>query len=496
MSGTSTKLGGDAAPGAVSLRLALAALCVIAAVQLFCVPAQYLGAEHDDAQYVLAARSLLRGQYTLGVSPGDPPLTFVTPGWPALLAPAAAFSGDSAAGYEIWSWLWLVLCDVLAWLWLRRRIGGWGALAGTAFFALNPLTLSRAGVVMSEVPFLAAVLGLLLALDSKRFPAWAAGLWLATAWMIRPGAAPLYPAVLGIYLVRKSWKELGICAAASLIPVLAWRLWVASAGAQLAEVAEMSLVISSWAELIPLAAFNAEQLLTLLGRVLLPWPPHVIPGVAAMLVGAVVLYSALHGAQGHYFRHSYEPAGMFLLCALGLHLVWPYWYDRYLLPYLPFVAWGVWQALARRPRAALALLAVLAAAPVLGQGLSLSRSITERRVPDLERTYAWVRSNTDPAALFSSAFFCRDALYASRPFIPLPVSSSEGRMTSAAAAEKLKRRRARYVLWVELPGLGSSKSESFVWRRRLSGLRRALEGPAFRPVHFEPTEGAAIFEVR
>jgi len=48
-------------------------------------------------------------------------LTEITPGWPLLLAPAALVSGDSPAGYQLWSWLWLVLCDALVWLWLRRR---------------------------------------------------------------------------------------------------------------------------------------------------------------------------------------------------------------------------------------------------------------------------------------------------------------------------------------------------------------------------------------
>ncbi|MDE2292411.1 MAG: hypothetical protein KGL53_10035, partial [Elusimicrobia bacterium] len=143
-------------------------LGLLAAVQLACFPGQWMGAEGDELLYVLLSRSLARGTYTLGVTPGDALYSQVTPGWPLLLLPAALFSGDAALGYQLWSFLWLAACDVLCFLWLRRRVGARAAAALTALFALNPLILSRSGVVMPELPGLAVALAVVMLVDRPR----------------------------------------------------------------------------------------------------------------------------------------------------------------------------------------------------------------------------------------------------------------------------------------------------------------------------------------
>ncbi|MFA5139371.1 MAG: hypothetical protein WC728_09060 [Elusimicrobiota bacterium] len=462
-------------------------LVLVALLQLFCVPGHYLGEEHDDAQYVLAARGLLNGRYSLGILPADPPLTFVTPGWPLLLAPAAALSGDSNLGYELWSWAWLVLCDVLVWLWLRRRAGPWPAMAGAAAFGLNPLVLSRSGVVMSEVPFLATALGLLLALDRPLKGAWS-GLALGFAWLIRPGAGPLFPATWAAHAVKRRWRDLGVSVVLSLGCVLAWKAWVASAGDRLAEFKELALASPTWGG----GSDNLREAALLLGQTLLPWPAP--DGLAPLLAGALFAAVSLAGMVVAFRRERrLEPVSVYVLCWIGMHAFWPYWYERYLVTLLPFLLWGFCEALRAvvRPESLRAgLLAALALVPFPGQARWLLSGTRERSVPELQETYSWIRERTDPAAMFSSAFFCRDALYTGRPTVPLPLAGDDGPL-----ARRLSARRVRYVLWQNGLDLGSTLGESFHWTRALNGAARELAGPGFRPVYGNAREGSVVYEV-
>jgi hypothetical protein len=437
---------------------------------------------------VLAARSVLNGRYSLGILPQDPPLAFVTPGWPLLLAPAAAASGDAAWGYELWSWAWLALCDVLFWLWLKRRAGPWVALAGAAAFGLNPLVVSRSGVVMSELPFLAVALGLLLALERPLAGAWS-GLLLGFAYLVRPGALPLFPAAWAVHARDRRWRDLAASVLLSLGCVLAWKAWVASAGDRLAEFKELGLSHPGWGG----GLHNLREALLLLGQTMLPWPAP--DGLVPLLAGALLAAASLAGMAAAFRRgRRLEPASLYILCWIGMHALWPYWYERYLVAALPFLLWGVCEALRpafRSEGLRAAVLAALALLPFPGQTRWLLSGARERSAPELRETYSWIRERTDPAAMFSSAFFCRDALYTGRPTVPLPLGGEEG----GPLSRRLSSRRVRYVLWQDRLDLGSSLGESFHWTRELDRTALELAGPGFRRVYGNGKEGSAVFEV-
>lgn len=469
-------------------------IAVLAALQLLFVPGHYLGAEHDDVQFVLAAHSLRDGRYSLGISPGDPPLTFATPGLPALLLPAAFLSGENPAAYELLCWGWLVAADALAWLWFRRRMAAGAAAAATALFALNPLVLSRAGVVMSEIPFLAFSLALLLALESRRaLPGWLAGLTLGFAWLIRPAALALWAAVGIHYLSRGERRQAGESLLCALAPALAWKFWVNMNGAPLAEFQELSLTlgVEGAAGWLRVAGVNLRAALALWGRSVLPWIAAGDGGLAALAAGGILAATAGLGLARRLRGEGYDPGLGALAFGVLLHAFWPYWYERYLPPFLPFLIWGLYLCAESLPggrRRAPWVLAALALMPLPAQGRVLLRERAARSRPELARTYAWVRENTPSQALFAGAFYGRDAFYTGRPFIPLPAGPP--------LAEELRERRAAFVLWQEPPDLGSSLGGRFGWRRVLEGFAGELEGPGFSRVFAAPEEGAAVYAVR
>jgi len=471
----------------------------LAAVQFLCVPGQYIGKE-DGALYVLASRSILEGAYTLGVSPGFSKLTFLTPGWPLLLTPAALLSGESPAGYHVWAWAWLVLCDALLWFWLRRRLRRPApAYALTALFALNPLVLSRAGAVMCELPFLAIVLLTLVLLErEKSLPGWAAGLFCAGAWLVRPAALPFFPAVGGVYLCRKRWRDAVLWAACALTPLALWQVWVSAAGGGVAEAQELSITLlnlplSRW----PHVAFhNMREAAVLLGLTFLPFGRGgegwtAIAGVlGAMLCGGGILGHCLR-----LRREGYDGARVFFLLSLAMHALWPWWFERYLPPLLPFIFLGLWELLpdgiSSRSWAPPAF-AMLAALALPSQGPALVRRAAAGPRPELAETYDWVRKNTPEQALFMSALYSRDAYYTGRPFVP-PPDRSKGETELAVI---LRKSGVRYVLWTGVPDLGSSLGEGFQWARSLQAVDRALRDPGFERVHGPSSDGAIVYRVR
>lgn len=464
-------------------------------MQFLCCPGHYLGREQDGAFYVLAARAILRGAYTLGISPGEPALTFITPGWPLLLSPAAALSGDAALGYQLWAWAWLVLATGLAFVWFRRRFGSRPAYLLTALFALNPLVLSRSGVLTSEIPFLALTFAILLRLE-KASPA-ETGLSLGFLWLVRPAALAFFPAVWAArWLLAKGddrWKALVPCATLSFVPPALWWLWVRSAGGTLSEVREigMSLPGQGLGGLALIAAANARSALSLLGETLLPWAPSGSMGFA-LILGAVFAAFAIYGAA-RSLRRGYEPAAALLAGGALMHAFWPWWYERYLVVFLPFLLWGLWEAVRslRRESLAAGLLVLVLVLSLAGQGRLVARQSARSHRLELHASYRWIQRHTPAHALIASALYARDAFYTGRPFVPLPTGGGD-------LAERLRRGRIAYVLWREVPDLGSTLGKDFFWTRRLAAFGAeiaAAEGRSIKREHFDPLTGTALFRV-
>ena len=148
-------------------------LAACALLILAFAPAQYFGRQQDDLFFFLGARSLLSGRYCILTSPGCPPLTMNSPGWPLLLTPLAALT-ERPGFFSAFSALVLAACPIALWAWLRRRTDEDAALLAAALFASCPLVLAQSGAVMSEAPYLLVLLALLAAVETGR-PAAAAG---------------------------------------------------------------------------------------------------------------------------------------------------------------------------------------------------------------------------------------------------------------------------------------------------------------------------------
>lgn len=468
----------------------LAVFVFIFLAQFLVLPARYLGSEGDDAVYVLASRALLSGRYALGISPGDPPLATTTPGWPFLLAPAAAVSGTNPLGYQLWAGLWLALSCALVWAWARRREGSAAALAAAVLFGLNPLVLSRAGIAMSEFPFLACALGLLLALE-RGLPAWAAGLWLGAAWLVRPAALPLWAAVPASYWMRGRRRDAVVCLAAGAPLLLLWKAWTAAAGVPVPEGAELAEHLPRAAgALAALAASNLSAAVELWGRTVLPL--REAPRALALAAGSLL---SVLSAAGWWRRRAvpgWSEAGIFLGGSLLMHAFWPWWYERYLPPLLPFLLAGLLAlALDLRGRTGAFLLSGLLVAPAFcAQFPALREAARGRALPEHSAAYAWVRDHTAPQELFLGAFDAREAWYTGRPFLAFTSLPPDSRGPSA-----LRRLRVRWVFWVPGSDLGASRPEDYSWSRALEAYRAELGRPPYRRAFRDEVSGAEVYEL-
>ncbi len=488
----------------LNLPIALA-FCFLASLQLLALPGRYLGQEHDDAQFVLAAHGLLEGRYSLGISPGDPPLTIATPGYPLLLVPAALVFGERWQAYSIYAWLWLLACDVLVWLWLRRRWEAPAAVLGTAFFGLCPLVLSRAGAVMNELPALALILALFLALERPSWPAWASGISLAFLWLVRQASVALMPAVWSFYALRRRWRELAWSMIPSAVIVVGWTLWLHSVGARVPESEELARSYGRWSEVIAAFQENAVYYAHLWGAICLPRSPR--NDLLELFWGALLALLVVYGVVRIYRREGISPPLAWIFFGGLMHLFWPWRYERYLLPFLPFLIWSCGEGLRSLWEWCQGLTFAQAkvnpwhhrmrwfcagwlAAIFLTQGVFWISRSDEASRPELQKTYEWIRANTDERQVFSSFFYMRDALYAPRPFAPLPAADSAEQLR-----RELERHRISMILWQEPGDVGSSQGSRFYAYDRARRLRNALADPAFKLLYRNEEEGSFVYRV-
>ncbi|TBR23870.1 hypothetical protein EPO15_05140 [bacterium] len=455
----------------------------LAAAQWAAFPGQWLGAEGDDALYALLSRSLAAGRYALGTVPGDPLFANFTPGLPFLLLPAGAFVPEGAAGYQLVCFLSLLVCDALVFLTLRRRAGAPGAAAVTAAFALNPLVLSRAGVVMPEVPGLALALAALWCADRPRpAPGWAAGLAAGAAYLVRPGLLPLFPALALAYAARGRRKDAAQSAAASAAVWGLWRLWASSFGG-VSDLREgLGAVASAGWDVWPrIAAANLGALVELWGRTVTYSGE---PGGPALAAGALLAAAAARGLWAG-LRLRPKAWAAFLALSLVLHAAWPWWYERYLVGLLPFLLLAAWRG-ARSlggPRwAPAAALAALAVVPLAVQGRAVARRAAESAPP--WDAYRVLRA-LPPEGLVASVRYGADAWYAGRPVVPLPLAD--------VSAQSLSRGRVRWVYWAGAPEAGASLGGEAPLARSLAAWDGRLAGPGFRRVW--QGAGGSVYEV-
>jgi hypothetical protein len=155
-----TARGGGARPGG-SPGPWLAVLLLGATATLPWTVQRHWDAKPDAATYLLAARSLARGE---GYRVLGAPFTLRPPGWSAILAPVVAWRGFDFAAINLVEGLVGVVAVVLLYLLLRPRLGDPTACAVAATTWLAPRFQQLCNQALSDVPGLAAALAALLAI--------------------------------------------------------------------------------------------------------------------------------------------------------------------------------------------------------------------------------------------------------------------------------------------------------------------------------------------
>ena len=375
---------------------------VVAALLVLCVyvalrpdPVRSLGTMYDDGVYVSLAKAIATGQGYHSIHlVGAPVHEKFPPGVPLVYALAWGITGSLDG--TLWLGLWLTICAVAlgaGFLFWYSRYSLGNGLVLTAVLVLMPLVLQRsmryyAGAVSEPWYLLTWAAALILADSVARRveagnrrtvgPAIGLGLVLASSVLFRAQAIVLIPAILIALLLRRAtWRAAVITtmitAAASLLPVIAWRVWLAREVAVGPRTTQMDQIpYTSWipfGDLGALAGFlkttivtNVPKYSALSGFVLVGWES----GKAQLLFLAAFVAAAL----GCWLLRRRRPELVLTLVAtLAVVLLWPFTQDRFLVAVLPFAglasAFGVGWALDRAPRWAIGASLTVAAVAAL-----------------------------------------------------------------------------------------------------------------------------------
>jgi hypothetical protein len=167
------------------------------------------------------------------------------------------------------------------------------------------------------------------------------GVVLAASVLFRAQAIVLVPAILIALLLRRvPWRLAAITAAASLVPVLAWRVWLARQVAIGPRTTQMDqLPYTSWipfGDLGALARFirttittNIPEYSALSGRVLVGWD--------SWKAQLLFLAAAVAAAIGCWLlRRRRAELVLTLVATVAVVLLWPFTQDRFVVSALPF----------------------------------------------------------------------------------------------------------------------------------------------------------------
>jgi hypothetical protein len=162
----------------------------------------------------------------LGYRPGPEPHTIVptyAPGLPLIMAAALVFGACGpflVVPFSAALVVWLTFC-------LGRRMGGpWAGILAALFAVTSPIVLFMSLSPMSDIPAAALWTGAALAvLGDTRRSAFAAGLWTAAGFLVRPNL-PIIPIVLFAHLAftsrsRERWIRLALFGAAAVPAAIA-----------------------------------------------------------------------------------------------------------------------------------------------------------------------------------------------------------------------------------------------------------------------------------
>jgi len=320
--------GGETAEVSHTRALAVA-LAAAAALSLLWSVQTHWDPRPDAARYILAARSLARGE---GYAYWGVPFTLRPPGFSALLAPLLLWRGLDFTALNLFVSLVGVLACVLFYLLLAPRAGAPVAAAAAAALWLNPLFQRLCNQVMSDVPGLAVALAALLVMRGSREGSsagrgdWIAALLMAAAAYVRAANLALIPAFLfdRRFALRRAAAPVGL----TMALLLPWAVHASTASRRVAGVTPSlesywtaawhsdatdsdspALDAAGWGER---GRSHAVAYAGLLGTDLAPEEPSAVGWIVALLVFLGWLVSAIRRREA---ADAYNAAMMVILLA-------------------------------------------------------------------------------------------------------------------------------------------------------------------------------------
>jgi hypothetical protein len=427
-----------------------------------------LGSWHDDAIYWISAQSLADGQgYTIAHLPTRPPQTKYPPLYPALLSLiwrfGGPFPGNLPAATAL-QWSFTPLYFVLAWAWFRRcGFRTWPSWALTLLVAAAPVTTLFAVSLMTELPFTAVLLALILLVEGREFSsrrAFLAGLLGAAAFLIRSNAMVLAAGVPLLLALRRRYRQALAFLAPMLAAVAGWQTWCATRAfhpqdvitAYYTSYAAFYARTFCWADLPHRVWTNADAIIESLARLVLfhsgeePWLRALSWVITAAATAGIVTL----------FRRGLRYYPVFAALLVAVLLLWQYPPDqRFVYPLFPLYLAGLatkltevaglsvrsWRTGSGANRVA-AVPVLLAIATLAVGSLWSTTEGTLVLLPDyfgerqkqltrLQPVWHWIAASTPPDARFAA---CDDTLlylYAGRrgytePILPALVYGSQG----------------------------------------------------------------------
>jgi len=468
--------------------MTLGAIGILALIVGVAVTDRYhVGVFHDDAMYVILARSLATGEgYRYLNLPGAPEATHFPPGYPALLALAWRMMPSFPANVTLFKLLnaaFLCASAVLVAQFVHERLGSkrWGIALGLVTAVSVPL-LVLVTMVLSEPLFLSLLLASLLL--AERFVtgtpsmrrALGLGVLVGCLTLVRTHGIVLVPAAALPLLLQRRWREAAMFALSAIAVLIPWQLWSGAHVGGLPAPLEGNYgsYVGWW-----IRGYH-EMGFSMIGETL----RRTVPETTAMLTA---LFSPARGSVAHGITLvalialavtgaralvTRAPVTLlFLLGYLAIAMVWPFQPSRFVWGVWPLVllvivaaGWSITSGLPRWPVSARAALAALLlwigvgyAAYELraargGWWASISRSGDKR----ISAAVAWTSANTSLSDVVAADDEGAVFLYTGRKAVPVASFTTahylRARSAEVEAKEGLEPLLAAYPLRAVLVG--------------------------------------------
>jgi 4-amino-4-deoxy-L-arabinose transferase-like glycosyltransferase len=447
---------------------------VIAIVRLH--PTNFFGQTEDDSIYFSSAKAIAEGKgYILASFPGTPIATKYPVFYPWLLSWVwrwnPSFPANLRDAIAITVLFGLIFLGA-AYLLLRqmRGINDYEALLLTGFCALHPLVLFYSANLLSEIPFAAlALLTMLVAEkalkhDARTSTVICCGVLAGLSMLLRMFGVPVAMGVLLALLIGRAWRQAVVfCACvAPFFAAVAWRAIFphgqlqpvsGAAASSLGWVHEWTYYtnyLNVWKQGIPdshvfFAMLSNNAAWFVIGPANYFVHPTVAPNaLLGWFLALAVVAGILAGTIREIRANRLRPIHLVFLFYALLTLLWNYpQAERFLIPFMPLFAAGLWieaknvatlagkAILGSRPltekivASALGVLLVLcglAAAVDYTGGLrkAFARESDERAtlLPDKREAYNWISRSTAPDARIVAYEAGSLYLYSNRVVVP------------------------------------------------------------------------------